>query len=135
MTPTSIPISIPRQKFFYALSLSKTERTFVVSVDRQRQVCGYLELAERLGTVPLGTSEVFKAAIMSNFTTIIYARHTLDLSVAPSAQDIKMAQELIRAGKVLGIEIDDYIICNKESEYCMRDRQPKIWRQLSKSKS
>lgn len=131
MTPTQI--QIPRQKFFYALSLSKTERTFVVSVDRQRQVCGYMELAARPGTVPLGTSEVFKAAIMSNFTTIIYARNTLDLSVAPSVQDMKMAQELIRAGKVLGIEIDDYIIVNKDGEYCMRGHQPKIWRQLSKS--
>ena len=131
MTPTQI--QIPRQKFFYALSLSKTERTFVVSVDRQRQVCGYMELAARPGTVPLGTSEVFKAAIMSNFTTIIYARHTLDLSIAPSSQDMKMAEGLTRAGKVLGIEIDDYIICNKESEYCLRDRQPKIWRKWSKS--
>ena len=131
MTPTQI--QIPRQKFFYALSLSKTERTFVVSVDRQRQVCGYMELAERLGTVQQEISEVFKAAIMSNFTTIIYARHTLDLSVAPSVQDMKMAQELIRAGKVLGIEIDDYIIVNKDGEYCMRGHQPKIWRQLSKS--
>ncbi|MDQ5937113.1 MAG: hypothetical protein QG574_4472 [Cyanobacteriota bacterium erpe_2018_sw_21hr_WHONDRS-SW48-000092_B_bin.40] len=127
------PILIPKQKFFYALSLSKTERTFVVSVDRQRQVCGYLELAERPGKVLQEISEVFKAAIVSNFTAIIYTRHTLDLSIAPSAQDMKMAQELIRAGKVLGIEIDDYIICNKESEYCLRDRQPKIWRKWSKS--
>jgi len=131
MTPTQI--QIPIQKFFYALSLSKTERTFVVSVDRQRQVCGYLELAERPGKVLQEISEVFKAAITSNFTTIIYTRHTLDLSIAPSSQDMKMAQELIGAGRVLGIEIDDYIICNKESEYCLRDRQPKIWRKWSKS--
>lgn len=124
---------VPRQKFFYALSLSKTERTFVVNVDRQRQVCGYLELAERPDRGPLEISEVFKAAIISNFSAIIYARHTLDLSIAPSPQDLKMAQELIRAGKILGIEIDDYIIVNKESEHCMRDRQPKIWRQWCKS--
>ncbi|MBI2812069.1 MAG: hypothetical protein HYX67_14730 [Candidatus Melainabacteria bacterium] len=92
---------VPRQKFFYALSLSKTERTFVVNVDRQRQVCGYLELAERPDRGPLGISEVFKAAIISNFSAIIYARHTLDLSIAPSVQDMKMAQELIRGGKIL----------------------------------
>ena len=124
---------IPIQKFFYALSQSKTERTFVVNVDRQRQVCGYMELAERPDKGPLEVSEVFKAAIVSNFSCIIFARHTLDLSIAPSPRDLKMAQELIRAGKVLGIEIDDYIIVNKESEHCMRDRQPKIWRQWCKS--
>lgn len=127
------PIQIPIQKFFYALSRSKTERTFVVSVDMQRQVCGYVELAERPGAVPGEVSEVLKAAIASNFTAIIFARHTLDVSVAPSPQDMKMAQELIRAGRVLGIEIDDYIIVNKEGEHCIRGHQPKIWRQLSKS--
>jgi DNA repair protein RadC len=133
MTPTQI--QIPIQKFFYALSLSKTERTFVVSVDRQRQVCGYIELAERPGAVSQEIREVFKAAIVSNFTTIIYARHTLDLTIAPSPQDMKMAEGLIKAGKVLGIEIDDYIIVNKESEHCIRGHQPKVWRQLSNSKS
>lgn len=123
---------ITRHHFCYALSLSKIERRFVVSVDSERQVCGYVELAGRPGKALQEISEVFNAAIMSNFTAIIYTRHTLNFSVAPSLQDMKMAQELIQAGKALGFEIDDYIIVNKESEHCMTDHQPKIWRQLSK---
>lgn len=125
---------IPRSKFFYALSLSKAERTFVVNVDRQRQVCGYFEFVERPGRQSLDIREIFKAAIKVDSPAIIYTRHTLDLSIAPDLQDMKLAQELIRAGKVLGIEIDDYIISNKESVYCMRELQAKIWRQWSKSK-
>jgi DNA repair protein RadC len=124
---------IPRSKFFYALSLSKTERTFVVNVDRQRQVCGYFEFVERVGRQSLDIREIFKAAIKVESPAIIYTRHTLDLSIAPDLQDMKLAQELIRAGKILGIEIDDYIISNKESVYCMRELQPKIWRKWARS--
>ncbi len=60
---------------------------------------------------------------------------TITVTKAPSPASGTKVYENEDMKKVLGIEIDDYIIVNKESEHCIRGHQPKVWRQLSKSKS
>lgn len=57
--------------------------------------------------------EVFQPAILNSASNIILAHNHPSGDTEPSLADIMITKELIKAGKILGIEIKDHIIVTK----------------------
>ena len=66
--------------------------------------------------------EVFRAAIESAANSIILIHNHPSGNSEPSTNDIFITKELIKAGKILGIEIDDHIIIAGDEYVSLRGR-------------
>lgn len=62
--------------------------------------------------------EVFKAAILSNATSIIIFHNHPSGDTSASSEDINITNRLREAGKLIGIDLIDHIIIGYESSYC-----------------
>ncbi|MEC0092569.1 JAB domain-containing protein [Paenibacillus macquariensis] len=54
--------------------------------------------------------EVMKAAILSNAASILVGHNHPSENSSPSREDIEVTTRLVEAGKIIGIELLDYII-------------------------
>lgn len=54
--------------------------------------------------------EVFKGAILNNSASVILVHNHPSGAVEPSQEDLKRTEELIQAGKMLGIPVIDHIV-------------------------
>ncbi len=59
--------------------------------------------------------EVFRPAVEYNAVAIVLAHNHPSNIVTPSAQDIEITQQLVQAGKILGINILDHVIITKST--------------------
>lgn len=66
--------------------------------------------------------EVFKAAILANANSIILAHNHPTGEVVPSVTDIKTTQQLVDAGKLLGISVLDHIIVGNNKCYSFHEQ-------------
>ena len=58
--------------------------------------------------------EVFRSGIESNAVAVIIAHNHPSGEAVPSTEDIQITQQLIQAGKILGIRVLDHVIITKE---------------------
>jgi DNA repair protein RadC len=65
--------------------------------------------------------EVFRNAIYLGASCIILAHNHPSGSLIPSQMDIKVTEELMKAGKLLRIEVIDHIIVSSEGYYSFSD--------------
>ena len=62
--------------------------------------------------------EIFKTAILSNASSMIVVHNHISTSLKPSCEDIMVTDNLIQAGKLLGINLLDHIIvCRDKTRY------------------
>lgn len=54
--------------------------------------------------------EVFKSAILSNASSMIALHNHPSGSIRPSREDVQVTRQLIKSGRILGIELMDHII-------------------------
>ena len=65
--------------------------------------------------------EVFKSAILQNAASVILAHNHPSGNPEPSSEDIVMTKQVIEAGKILGIPVQDHIIFADERYYSMAE--------------
>jgi len=80
-----------------------------------------LQLIEKelvsMGTLdftPLHPREVFKGAIISGSDSIMIIHNHPSGDLTPSQEDLRIAERLKEAGKILGIEVRDFIIISSK---------------------
>lgn len=61
--------------------------------------------------------EVFKAAILNNSSSVIFAHQHPSQDVTPSKEDIEATKRLAACGKILGIEVLDHVIVNAKAGF------------------
>lgn len=66
--------------------------------------------------------EVFKDAIMHNAHSVILVHNHPSGDPEPSEDDLVITKRLVEAGKILGIEVIDYIIVTKNSYFSFKDK-------------
>jgi DNA repair protein RadC len=66
-----------------------------------------------LDTILVHPREVFRRAIAANAHAIVLAHNHPSGDPTPSAADIKVTKDLIRAGQILKIEVIDHIIIGR----------------------
>ncbi len=100
--------------------LAGTDREHFVAVmlDKKNQAIG-------INTVSIGSldssivhpRELFKPAILSNAAALVLGHNHLSGNPAPSTEDLTITTRLVKAGKILGIQVLDHIIIGSGIQY------------------
>ena len=100
---------------------SDREEGVVICVDAknrptsiQRVSCG------SLSSSIMHPREVFKTACLSNASSIIVAHNHPSGDTNPSQEDVDITARLIEAGQILGIRVQDHLICSDTHFYSFR---------------
>ena len=54
--------------------------------------------------------EVFKGALLANAASVVIAHNHPSGNTAPSPEDLALTRQLLKAGELLGVPVDDHII-------------------------
>jgi DNA repair protein RadC len=100
------------------------ENLKLVMLDNKNQVI-------RMQTVYVGTinssqvriAEVFREAIRQNAASIIVAHNHPSGDPTPSAEDVRVTEEIIQAGKLLEIELLDHLVIGHHHFISLREKQ------------
>lgn len=68
--------------------------------------------------ISIKPNEVFKPLLLSNSVKFIGIHNHPAGSLEPSVSDIKLTQELIKCGQILGVKMLDHLIINDELDFC-----------------
>jgi DNA repair protein RadC len=106
--------------FFHRLiGQAAVEHSAAIYLDPLRQFTGssIVSIGD-LARVEMIAREVFKAAILANASGLILAHnHPAPSSSQPSAADIRATRRLIRAGRIVGIDVIDHIIVTPGKDF------------------
>ena len=87
-----------------------------------RKTIKFIELVS-IGTIDASLvhpRETFRPAIVKAVPSVIFSHNHPSGSVEPSAEDIETTKRLVKAGKLLGIDVNDHIIISKNKHCSMR---------------
>jgi DNA repair protein RadC len=95
-----------------ALGQVEQEEVWVLCLDTRNRVLGRAIMLYRgqLAEVPMRIAEIFKHAIRLNAAAVIVAHSHPSGDPAPSQNDICVTRELVKASKLLSIDLVDHII-------------------------
>jgi DNA repair protein RadC len=83
-----------------------------VYLNSQSEIVGFQDLSVGgLGGTALTPSDAFRGAIAFNARAMIIGHNHPSGSIAPSPEDISTTVALRRAGRILGIELLDHLVC------------------------
>ncbi len=106
-----------------------TENVMICAVDTKKQPV----LIQIVGTGAIdycgfSIPDIWKAAMICNAAAIMIAHNHPSGSIEPSAEDIKVTEKLVHAGKMLEIPLLDHIIVTGEDFYSFRENRSDIWK-------
>ena len=114
------PISKPEDVFELLgdeMSLLAQEHLKVILLDTKNRVMEVDEVYKgNVNSSQVRASEVFRAAVKANATSIILAHNHPSGNPTPSSQDAAVTTELVKAGNLLGIEVLDHVIIGHPAE-------------------
>lgn len=67
--------------------------------------------------------ETFEVAIKNHAATIIICHNHPSDELKPSEEDIMVTKDLVKAGKLLGIDIADHIIIGQKGYFSLRENK------------
>ncbi len=76
-----------------------------------------------VNTALIRVSEVFRRAIRDNAPALILAHNHPTGDTSPSADDIQVTQEIVKAGQLLDIQVLDHLIIGKNTFLSMKERR------------
>lgn len=86
-------------------------------------------------TISVGTAtaslihprEVFRPAIMHNASHIVIAHNHPSGDPTPSQADTQVTKQLVKAGRMVGIEVLDHVVCGISSFISLRNSMPELF--------
>ena len=75
-----------------------------------------------LHTTAVRLAEVFRPAIIDNAAAIIVAHNHPSGECDPSPEDVTLTREIVKAGKLLDVEVEDHIVIGKGRFVSLRER-------------
>ena len=117
------------------LGKSDREELAVVAVDsKQKPVLVQIVGMGDRGTCTASIPEIFKAAIIANASNLIIGHNHPSGDCEPSNTDVDFTIKLRKAGRLLGIELEDHIIvCDTDQYYSFLEHAHQ-WEELQKHK-
>lgn len=100
----------------------EVEKFQVVLLNTRRRLIRIEQVSDgTLDTLLVHAREVFKSAIAANASAIVLVHNHPSGDPAPSEADIKVTRDLIRAGKLLKIEVLDHVILGRRTQERQKD--------------
>jgi DNA repair protein RadC len=97
------------------------ERLFVVSLDTKGRLLGAAaEVSGGVSAVRARPAEVFREPIVLSATSVVLVHNHPSGDPRPSAQDVAVTEELIKAGKLLEIDVLDHVVVGQNSFVSMQ---------------
>jgi len=110
--------NIPQAPWFDPMK----EALVVLVLNTRKRILGHnLVALGSLDTCPVTPLHVFRPAIVQSAASLILMHNHPSTDSQPSEADIKVTQELVRAGQLLKIEITDHIIIGGQSHKSLRE--------------
>jgi len=104
------------------VSLFDRERFLTIYLDRKNNIMGVNEAGSgSLSSSAVYTREVYKGAILSQASAVIFVHNHPSGDPTPSFTDKKLTRDLIEAGKMLNIQIHDHIIIGDSGYFSFGD--------------
>jgi len=105
------------------MGLLEQEEVRTVLLDsRNRVIASPMIYRGSLNSCNMRVGEVFREAIRQNAANIIIAHNHPSGDPSPSANDIDVTRELIKAGKILGIDILDHLVIAQNQHVSLKER-------------
>lgn len=99
------------------------EQLVVILLDTRNQVLGTeIVYQGSLNAVSIRVGELFKVAVRINATAVILSHNHPSGDPSPSPEDIRTTRAIIKAGKLLDIEVLDHIIIGCQRYVSMKER-------------
>lgn len=122
--PEARPVSEPS-------AVAALLRAMFPGLDREQFVCVMVNARQQVigvNVVSVGTltaslvhpRECFKPAILANAAAVIVAHNHPSGQVQPSPEDRETTSRLVRAGRLLGIEVLDHVIWTEAAHFSFR---------------
>lgn len=127
----ALPVQCPEdvEKFVEPLKFYDSEHFVAFHLNARHEVTGYFIVSK--GTVSASLvhpREVFKAAILANSFAILVAHNHPGGSLSPSAEDLETTEQLVKAGRLLGVPVVDHVIVAAGGIHSIRENRPDLWR-------
>ncbi|MGE5456684.1 MAG: RadC family protein [Ignavibacteriales bacterium] len=100
-------LNVKQQEYFYCLYLDTSKR---IIKDK-------LLFIGTLNQSLIHPREIYKEAYKLSASSIVCIHNHPSGNVLPSPEDINITKELVRVGRILGIQVVDHIIIGKENYY------------------
>lgn len=109
--------------FLAAMSTEAQEQLRVMLLDSRHRV-------QRMSVVYVGNvntsmirvAEVFRQAVKDNSPAIVVAHNHPSGDPTPSPEDVRVTEQMVRAGKMLDIEVLDHLIIGKQRYVSLKER-------------
>ena len=109
--------------FLAAMSTEAQEQLRVMLLDSRHRV-------QRMSVVYVGNvntsmirvAEVFRQAVKDNSAAIVVAHNHPSGDPTPSPEDVRVTEQMVRAGKMLDIEVLDHLIIGKQRYVSLKER-------------
>lgn len=116
------------EDYFLPMRHLSEEHFVTLHLNVRNQVIGYHLVSQ--GTVSASLvhpREVYKAALLSNACAVVLAHNHPSGSPQPSADDLKTTEQLVAAGKIMGVDVLDHLIVTDTAIYSLRETYPLLF--------
>ncbi len=105
------------------MSLMDQEHLRVVLLNTKNQVLSVPEIYKgSVNSSMVRVSEVFRDAIKENCPSIVVVHNHPSGNPAPSSQDVELTTHLVRAGRLLDIEVLDHIVIGQQNFVSLKEK-------------
>ncbi len=102
---------------------SDRESIYTLHLDQKNRVVNIEEVAKGALNISVTTGrEIFKSAILSNAAAIILVHNHPSGDATPSAEDRELTNQVVAAGRLLGIAVRDHVIIGTEGCTSLREQ-------------
>ena len=100
------------------MSVLDQEHLRILLLNTRNEVLGIQEIyVGNVNSSVVRAAEVFRPAVQANTPSIIVVHNHPSGDPAPSSQDVDITNELISAGKLLGIELLDHVVLGRGNRF------------------
>jgi len=115
---TQIHSAADAAQYLNNLHALEQEEMHVLLLDTKNRLVGSQRVYEgSVHTTVIRVGELFREAIRKNCTHIIVAHNHPSGDPTPSPEDVAVTQEIVRAGKILDIEVLDHVVIGSGSQF------------------
>jgi DNA repair protein RadC len=118
------------EDIFEPLRYSPEEQFVSLHLNARHEIIGLHEVSHgSLSASLVHPREVYKAALLANsYAILVCHNHPSGSKVFPSREDVDTTSQLLKAGKLLGIQLVDHLIVGpNQPTYSLRENHPQIW--------
>ncbi|MBT9841460.1 JAB domain-containing protein [Blautia sp. MCC283] len=108
---------------YFRLGYRTEEYIYMVALDTKSNILGVFELSHgSVNSSICNNREIFMKALICGASGIILAHNHPSGDVTPSEQDISTARNVAKAGKMIGADLIDNLICSDTTYFSFKEK-------------